>query len=998
MSLSLRFPRASSRRWCLPVFLFSVLASLDLVSASVAADGASISGTVNNSATGNLLPGARVEIQALGLSALADNTGRYVLSDVPAGTHELVASYTGLDVGKRSVTTAVGQRAVRDFELNSGLYKLDKFVVSGPREGHAAAITAQRNADNVKNVVAMDSFGNLPNMSAGELAIRLPGVAAGLDDEGNVTGLIIRGQGAINNRVTVDGDLLATVAAQSRQFQTHSLTGAMFDQLEVIKGHTPDKPTDSTGGTVNLVTRSPLSMKEKRRLTYSFSIKTAPAFTDQVPLREGHRAHPLINGSYQEVFDVFGGQRNLGVAVNLFYSENVQAGFRSIRDYQNTAAQPAYLYTWATQDYFNNRKQASVNVKFDFRLSAATKISFNTIYNDAFEPFNRLYEATALTAQTVATLDAAGAPTGTGAILPNFTAKVTQARALPASIVRVNETMYSFKNRTRALNLTGQHDVDRWHGDWTASYSQAHPHLGVGEGGSLTMDAPGVGWKLDRTQSDLYPTFTQIDGPDYRNIANYRPNGQLNARNSTRTSEVTGFRGNLSYALPTAQPMKIKTGLERREQVSAVSNNDQRWNYVGPGLTGATPIKVDPSIVTQMSREAGFIAPRFETASMIQSSKVADPAIWSEDNYFRESQKFINTKDLTETASAAYVMVQGKFGYLGYLAGVRRERTEVDAFGYVRARVLSSAALQAADPAGSAKRDYADNGRKITGQFDQNSPSVHLSYDLTPSLKARTSWSTSFGRAPFSNLFPSETPDDANRRITINNPALKPQFNKEWDATIEYYFEPVGQFSVGWFRKDIRDYIVSNIDGGRVGTGASNGYNGDYADYQILQTANAGSATVNGWELSYQQQFTFLPGLLRTIGFGANYTYLRTHGVFAGTTYLVSNQVAGFIPQTGNVNLSWRYKSFGVRARANYHVRYLNSFGGITTPQRSQYRFARTVTDLSFSFQLSASTQLFCDISNLTNEPQKFYRFVTTQTERVLLNGTGVTFGISGRF
>ena len=108
--------------------------------------------------------------------------------------------------------------------------------------------------------------------------------------------------------------------------------------------------------------------------------------------------------------------------------------------------------------------------------------------------------------------------------------------------------------------------------------------------------------------------------------------------------------------------------------------------------------------------------------------------------------------------------------------------------------------------------------------------------------------------------------------------------------------------------------------------------------------------------------------------------------------------MAGFIPQTGNVNLSWRYQSFGVRARANHHGRYLNAFGGITTPQRSQYRFARTVTDLSFSYQLGASRELFCDISNLTNEPQKFYRFVTTQTERVLLNGTGVTFGISGRF
>ena len=745
---------------------------------------------------------------------------------------------------------------------------------------------------------------------------------------------------------------------------------------------------------MNLVTRSPLSMKEKRRFTYSFATKTAPSFTDQVPLRSGHRAHPLLNGSYQEVFDVLGGQRNLGVAVNLFYSENVQTGFRTIRDYQNSTAQPAYLYTWATQDFFNNRKQASVNVKFDFRLSSATKISLNTIYNDAFEPFNRLYEVTALTGQTVAALDAAGQPTGANAILPTFTDKITQARAVPASIVRVAETMFSFKNRTRALNLTGQHDVDRWHADWTASYSQAHPHLGVGEGGTLTMDAAGVGWTLDRTKSDLYPTFTQEGGPDYRSIASYRPNGPLTARNSTRTSEVTGFRGNGSYALPTAQPVKIKMGLERREQVSAVSNNDRRWNYAGPF---PTPFKVDPTIVTQMSRENGFAPPMFETAALIRSYNIVDPTIWSEDNYFRESQKFINTRDLTETATAGYAMAQGKIGRLSFLGGVRHERTEIDAFGYVRAHVLSTVAQQAADLAGSVKRDYADNGRKITGRYDQNSPSVHLSYDLTPNLKARTSWSTSFGRAPFSNLFPSETPDDANKRLTINNPALKPQFNKEWDATLEYYFEPVGQLSVGWFRKDIRDYIVSGIDGGLVANGTANGYNGDYAGYQILQTANAGTAVVNGWEFSYQQQFTFLPGLLRTLGFSANGTYLRTHGVFAGTSYLASNQVQGFIPQTGNANLSWRYQAFGVRARANYHGRYINSFSAATAA-RNQYRFARTVTDLSFSYQLRAGTQLFCDVSNLTNEPQKFYRYVTTQTERTILNGTGITLGVSGRF
>ena len=44
----------------------------------------------------------------LGLVALADNTGRYVLSSVPAGTHEVVASYLGLDAARSSVVVGAG--------------------------------------------------------------------------------------------------------------------------------------------------------------------------------------------------------------------------------------------------------------------------------------------------------------------------------------------------------------------------------------------------------------------------------------------------------------------------------------------------------------------------------------------------------------------------------------------------------------------------------------------------------------------------------------------------------------------------------------------------------------------------------------------------------------------------------------------------------------------------------------------------------------------------
>ena len=985
-----RLPRLRPLVW-LGLFV-ALMVEVCAQTASADAVRGTLTGTVSNAGTGNLLEGARVEVPALRLSVLTDHTGRFQFSAVPAGEHEVVASYVGLDAVKRKVTVEAGRSAPANFDLNTAVYKLDKFVVAGPREGAAAAITAQRNAENVKNVVAMDSYGNMPNMSAGELAIRLPGVAAGLDDEGNVTGLIVRGQGAASNRVTVDGGLIANSANLSRQFQTHSMTGAMFEELEVVKGHTPDKAADSLGGTINLKTRSPLSMREKRRFTYSASARVAPSFTDQVPLREAHRAHPLVNLSYQEVFDAFGGDRNLGVAVNGFYSENVAGGFRTIRDYQNTTAQPAYLFNYATQDFYNNRKQSSMNVKVDYRLSPATKISLNTIYNDAFEPFNRLYEVVATAPQTIATLDANGQPTGTGGILPDFTGTLTRARAVAGSNVTVNETMFSFLNRTRAVDLGVEHNSGRWRFDGTAAYSQSHVNLGVGGGGTLTNTLSTVGWTLDRSQSDLYPRFTQTAGPDITDIANYRP-GQLTTRNDTRTSEVTNFRGNARYELPFAIPSSLKTGFDWREQVAGAGRGQKRWTYAG----GTKPLVRDTSIVSWDSIKTGRNVPFFETAALIRDNNPVDPSLWTEDNYFRESQKFIGESRVTETATAAYLMGQAKFGQLGLLTGVRAERTEVESFGYVRARTLSTAAQQTADPAGSALRDYGNNAKRIDGDYTKAFPSVHLSYNLTANLKAHASWSTSFGRPPFSNLVPAETPNETNRTLTINNPALKPQYARNWDTTLEYYFEPVGMVSVGWFYKDIRDYIVTGIDGGIVPTGAGNGFNGEYAGFNILQTDNAGSAYVQGWEFSYQQQFTFLPGLLRGLGASVNYTVLSAHGIFAGTTYLTTYNVAGFIPETGNANLTWRWRGFGVRVRANYHGRYINAFNA-TSPARNQYRFSRVVTDLDLSYDLSPGLSLTCTVSNLTNEPQQFYRYTPQQMERTILNGTTLTFGVSGRF
>jgi TonB-dependent receptor len=274
---------------------------------------------------------------------------------------------------------------------------------------------------------------------------------------------------------------------------------------------------------------------------------------------------------------------------------------------------------------------------------------------------------------------------------------------------------------------------------------------------------------------------------------------------------------------------------------------------------------------------------------------------------------------------------------------------------------------------------------------------LHTSYDITSSLKARATYSTSFGRPSPGSLTPNETPNDTTQVLTVNNQGLRPALATNWDATLEYYFEPVGSFTIGWFHKHIKDYVLSGQQLGTVATGADNGYNGQYAGYSIVTSTNAGFAEAQGWEAAYQQQFTFLPGLLRGIGVSLNYTYLRTHGVYGGTTYLTTNQVTGFIPQTGNANLYWRYHGFTARIRANYSGRYINAIT-IGSPARSEYRYARTITDLDFSYDIRRGATLFLTVSNLTNEPQKFYRFVTSQMDKEVLDGTTISAGVTGRF
>ncbi len=962
-----------------------------------AGSGGRLTGRVSNAATGSFLEGAVVEIPALGHQTLTDALGEYSFLDLPAGDHEVTVSYIGLDGARQRVSVGPSVGARRNFELTSGVYQMAQFTVTGEREGNAASITAQRNSLNVKNVVSMDAYGSLPNDSVGELAMRLPGVAGSIDDQENVQNVLIRGIPSALNSGMVDGAPMASNNGFSREFRTNNLSSALFGEIEVVKALTPEMGADGLGGAINLKTRSPLKLKGKREFSYRAAARWAPPFYDHIALRRQKYAHPLVNFGYQEVFDAFGGKRNLGVSLTAFASDNVAGYSKGIRDYAYTTASPAYVWDFRESDVLVDRNQRSLGAKVEWQASERTKLHVNALYVGGGTRYNRQNVFRAFTGRTITAIGANGQPTGTGAILPGYSDNFTEVRAVAASTVSLSSQNLpsGFLDDGIQLNVGAQQVFGRWKIDYDANYNHSNVDRGNGRGqeapgGDFTASVTGVGWTIDRSSSVLNPVFTQTSGPSIYDGANYR-NAQLFFRdNSERNSRNLAAKGNVAYVLPVELETTLKTGFNLRTFRVGEVTSERRYNY-----GGSAPLSIfaAPGNLNSFERRSGHELP-FGEATQVYGHVQANPAQWPEDLYFAEQRRLAATRDVEETVSAGYLQGQIRAGSLRFLGGVRVEHTATESFGRIASRTLTTTAQRNADPIGSARRDY-DNPRRSEGGFTDWFPSLHAVYKIGPRLQARASWSQSLGRPQMSNYLPQETVNDTTQVLTVNNPSLQPQYSDNWDAALEYYFEPVGQLALGYFRKDIAGFIYSDR-GGTVGAGANNGYNGSYEGYTLVTNRNGGSAKIDGLELNYQQQFSFLPGVLKGTGVFANYTRLWTTGDYGDSGPRSTSDVADFIPETVNSGVFWKYRGIGARVFVSRIGEFLDSYS--SDASRLQYKETRTTVNVSLSYQWRPWLEFSADLMNAFNEPHVYYRAVPGRISSYSLNGTTLTFGVSGRF
>ena len=90
-----------------------------------------VEGTVTDSETGGVLPGAQVLIGQLNLGAVTDADGQYSIDNVPAGQFVVEVRFIGFSTQQKTVTVTDGQTAIVDFQLGITAINLDEVVVTG---------------------------------------------------------------------------------------------------------------------------------------------------------------------------------------------------------------------------------------------------------------------------------------------------------------------------------------------------------------------------------------------------------------------------------------------------------------------------------------------------------------------------------------------------------------------------------------------------------------------------------------------------------------------------------------------------------------------------------------------------------------------------------------------------------------------------------------------------------------------------------------------------
>ncbi|MDE2761550.1 MAG: TonB-dependent receptor [Gemmatimonadota bacterium] len=253
----------------LPVlFLFLGAAAAATVPRTLGAqETGAITGTVTDAATEEPIEKARVDLLALEMWAHTGADGRFTLTDVPVGTHELQAGAFGQTSAVQTVTVIAGDTVFVEFRMAPDAFRLRELVVTGTafaesptRLPYAVTVSGRRTMAELGSPQAFDFFRNV-TASYGILGARQGWYSTrppGLVSE-TVANVNLRGLGASRTLVLLNGRRHVYIPirlAGGRFVDVNAFPSIAMDRIEVVKeGASAVYGSDAVAGVVNFLTR-----------------------------------------------------------------------------------------------------------------------------------------------------------------------------------------------------------------------------------------------------------------------------------------------------------------------------------------------------------------------------------------------------------------------------------------------------------------------------------------------------------------------------------------------------------------------------------------------------------------------------------------------------------------------------------------------------------------------------------------------------------------------
>ena len=695
--------------------------------AQTAATG-SITGRVLNATNGMYLPNVRVAVEGSNIETFTNQFGEYTLNNVPAGQVSLRATFTGQQPQVTTVAVVADAAATQNITFNAtdatqsedGTLMLNEFTVAANRFKNAQeiAINEQRTAVNIKNVISVDQFGDIPSGNVGELVKFLPGVqidygSFGGNNQGysdnDASGISVRGFGADDTAVLIDGLPVsnATPGTLSRQVALDQLSINNASRVELIKVATPDMPANSLGGQVNLITKSAFEYAR-------------PSYTGRVFLNiNSHHTEfkktpgPVKDSTYKttpgiELTVTVPVNQKFGFSVTASAVNDANQSYRGTPTYTlsgnssiTNASGPISLSNpllsrYQVTDSSSYVERRSANLRLDWKPTQYQTLRTNFQYStyDSEEAQRRLDARPNIAATSGTVTGTDWGPTYTRGSTNNSTLDMTVTTRDKQGETKSGQAQYTYQRAGWNIAAAGSISVST--GEYNDRDNGHFSELG------LKLNPGQV--NLDNIQDGGIPhsitTYNRVSNGggirDYTNLSNYGFDGTI-AKSGEATSKNTvslykiDVERDLSF-LPFlgSNSMSVKVGYRHDEE--KVEKSGLGTNYREILRPGASYTVADILDTYYLGQTPGFGLPSqqwgstyklFELNAQNNLFYVPDfdePTNTRVENY---ASYVGQQKSMTETTTGYYAMLSGRFfdNRLSLVGGLRQEESKREGYG-----------------------------------------------------------------------------------------------------------------------------------------------------------------------------------------------------------------------------------------------------------------------------------------------------------------------------